>query len=209
MILSKMTQRVALQREVSFFSIFLSSEWFCLESCKWEGFWKSTWSSFAFRLLSVVLCFSFLMRVLFFKVFLTFLCDRHGHRHSCAVTLKTILSTFLVIWIVLFILVADASGRHDFPPDLSVPLSLKPPLRETLILVSMLYKIPGAGPFGWVVFFSASFYFGFMSFRWLRCHGEDELCDLQLSRWGLQLWVKLVVDRKWWRKKQNIRRKIS
>jgi hypothetical protein len=115
-------------------------------SCKWEGFWKSTWSSFSFPLLSVVLCFSFLMRVLFFKVFLAFFCDRHVHRHSCAVTLKTILSMFLVTWSVLFVLVADASGRHDFPPDLSVPPYLKSPLRETLILVSMLYKLPGTGP---------------------------------------------------------------
>ncbi len=178
-------------------------------SCRWEGFWKSTWSSFAFPLLSVVLCFSFLMRVLFFKVSLAFFCDRQVHRHSCAVTLKTILSIFLVTWSVLFVLVADASGRHDFPPDLSVPPSLKSPLRETLILVSMLYKLPGTGPFGGVVFFSVSFYFGFMTFRWLRCHGEDELCDLQLSRRGWELWVKLVVDRKWWRKRQMIRRKIS
>ncbi len=86
------------------------------------------------------------MRVLFFKVFLAFFCDRHGHRHSCAVTLKTILSMFLVIGIVLFVLVVDASGRHDFPPGLSVPLSLK--IRGTLILVSMPYKLPGTGPFG-------------------------------------------------------------
>ncbi len=88
------------------------------------------------------------MRILFLKVFLAVFCDRHGHRHSYAVTLKTILSVFLVIWIVLFVLVADASGRHDFPPGLLVPLSLKSPLRETLILVSMPYKLPGTGPFG-------------------------------------------------------------
>ncbi len=169
------------------FQHFLSSEWFCLESCKWEGFWNSTWSSFAFPLFSVVLYFSFLMRILFLKVFLAVFCDRHGHRHSYAVTLKTILSVFLVIWIVLFVLVADSSGRHDIPPGLSVPLSPKSSLRETLILVSMPYKLPGTGPFGWVVFFSVSFYFGFMSFRWLRCHGEDELCDLQLSRWGFRI----------------------
>jgi AICAR transformylase/IMP cyclohydrolase PurH len=31
--------------------------------------------------------------------------------------------------IILFVAAADASGRHEFPPSLSLPLSLKSPLR--------------------------------------------------------------------------------
>jgi hypothetical protein len=54
--------------------------------------------------------------------------NRLNYRHYCAVTLKTRLGLFGHL-IILFVAAADASGRHEFPPSLSLPLSLKSPLR--------------------------------------------------------------------------------